>query len=196
MSYLHDNKKLMHRDIKPENLAVCSFTNPKGVIIDLDSLTQSEESTDHRRGTLCYLAPEVVRLKNWEKDGKQGCQPPAYTQSVDVWGLGISMASLSLGYPWHWAYFSKDKPAGSETLIVTNALHSEFKSRFEARMNRCSNPLDRAFLQWIIDMTEYRSSDRVSASELLARVSPVTEEVGKGAIALKKLSKRPLEENK
>lgn len=83
LTFLH-GKALMHRNINPNNLAVISFNNPKGLIIDLDSATEHHTSTDRMPGTLAYLAPEIVRLK-------KGTSILGYDRSIDVWALGLSI---------------------------------------------------------------------------------------------------------
>lgn len=46
LAFLHE-KGIMHRDISPNNLAVTSFEQPRGLIIDLDAATKDPESEDH-----------------------------------------------------------------------------------------------------------------------------------------------------
>lgn len=81
MSYLHDQKGIMHRDISPGNLAITSFSKPRGIIIDLDAATTDSTSTDHMKGTLPFLAPEIIALKSLKG---QGPQPLPYDKSVDT----------------------------------------------------------------------------------------------------------------
>ena len=192
LSYLHDQKGMMHRDINPNNLAVVSFTNPKGVILDLDSVTKAGDSTDHMRGTFPYLAPEILRLKNW--DGK-GAEPAPYTKSVDIWALGLSMSALYSGQPWRWEYFlPSGQTSKSSALPVTAPLYQKFQKRTQREIDSCADPYVERFLQWILDMTKYGTSNRISASNLLVQLEHATRDLGRGTLVLKGTSKRCLEE--
>lgn len=92
-SFLHIQKQVMHRDIKPSNLGIVTLNPPTGVVWDLEDGTKEKQSRDHSCGTLCYLAPEVVALKRYDEDLKNGIQstlPTPYDRSSDVWSLGMS----------------------------------------------------------------------------------------------------------
>jgi serine/threonine protein kinase len=52
----------MHRDIKPENI-LASAAPIRGVIIDFGCATWEKTSKDHMKGTIRYLAPEIIALK-------------------------------------------------------------------------------------------------------------------------------------
>lgn len=80
----------MHRDIKPSNLGIVTLDPPVGVIFDLDSATFEETSDDHMQGTLGFLAPEIVALKQWDTSKNRGVSPSSYGRKVDVWALGLS----------------------------------------------------------------------------------------------------------
>lgn len=192
LSYLHDQKSVMHRDINPSNLAVVSFGNPKGIILDLDSATPSPTSTDHMKGTLQYLAPEIMDWKNWNNVGQQ---PAPYGKSVDVWALGLSMFALYHGQPLRWASLVPRAEAPSTvSATVTRELHTEFHRRVRLRRASCLDPQAARFLEWIEQMTEYFPGDRISASEVLDLVLEAPKDRGKGSIVLKTGLKRPLEE--
>ena len=81
----------MHRDIKPENI-LASDSPIQAVIIDFGCETWERTSKDHMKGTIRYLAPEVVALK--EKTA-----PPntTYDVSADVWGMGLTAYELMHG---------------------------------------------------------------------------------------------------
>ena len=88
-AYLH-KQGIMHRDYKLENVAVVR-TSPDVniVLIDFGHAVKSTEETDHMKGTVRYLAPEVLALKNDRNSRPYNC-------SVDVWALGIIMLELSM----------------------------------------------------------------------------------------------------
>ena len=63
LAFLHEKKGVMHLDISPGNLAITSLEDPKGIIIDLDAAVKSEFCSDQSKGTLPYLAPEIIDLR-------------------------------------------------------------------------------------------------------------------------------------
>lgn len=190
LSFLHDQKHVMHRDINPNNLAIVSFSEPKGIIIDLDSITSSESSMDHMKGTLTYLAPEIITLKNWTRTDSQ---PPPYQKGVDIWALGLSMFALHFGQPFRWEYFLPSPKTSSKALTVTPNLHSEYHKRVR-RIEKSSRDTKTAqFVRWIAQMTEYSAKNRPSASEILNQTLEIPEVQGKGTISLKSSTKRSLE---
>lgn len=189
LSYLHDDKGMMHRDINPNNLAVLSFNHPKGIILDLDSVTRARDSTNHHKGTMSYLAPEIIELKDWEEKGPH---PPPYTNSVDIWALGLSMFALHSGQHWRWGYFLTGGETSSEK--VTRPLYEEFQKRMRRHIESCSDSNDVQLLEQIEAMTRYDSFERTSASKLFIRLSVITRVPGKGTIGLKGPPKRSFEE--
>lgn len=78
----------MHRDIKPGNIVI-STTPLQAVIIDFGCATWHTSSRDHMQGTIRYLAPEILALK----EGKAPLVA-TYGPKGDVWGLGLSMYEL------------------------------------------------------------------------------------------------------
>ena len=100
LAYLHEVKHIMHRDIKPLNIGIVTLNPPTGVIFDLDNATQEEASTDHCKGSLGYLAPEVVALKALDRNDKLGLAQallPPYGPKADVWGMGLSVFEIYFG---------------------------------------------------------------------------------------------------
>ena len=92
VDFLH-NVGLMHRDIKPQNLAVVSLMPPRAILIDFGHATWKPRSWNHKKGTVGYLAPEVMRLKFTDSQGRYRVDEP-YDNKVDVWGLGLSAYQL------------------------------------------------------------------------------------------------------
>jgi serine/threonine protein kinase len=62
LAFIH-SEGCMHRDIRPENVLVSS-SPLQAVIIDFDCATFDKTSKDHMKGTIRYLAPEVIALKH------------------------------------------------------------------------------------------------------------------------------------
>ena len=179
LSYLHDQKNIWHRDINPNKLAVISFHNPKGIILDLDAATRSLSSIDHTSGTLPYLAPEIVALKDGRED-----QP--FDKSVDIWALGLSMFDTHEEDFLLWLRLPpQEKPAtnGAQPRnSVTLGRYKKLQERIKEMKSNCKDAFTTSFIHWIEDMTGYSPKQRRSASALLGDVSAVTENLGRGTI--------------
>jgi serine/threonine protein kinase len=188
LSYLHDQKGVMHRDISPGNLAVVSFDKPKGIILDLDSATASESSTDHMQGTVPFLSPEIINLKAWKQEEEP---PPPYGKSVDIWALRLNVYALYTDQPFSWGRFALS--GARSTKLVTADLHEEFRRRLRQTIEAAEDSRAADFLRLIAGMTEFSAEDRISASTALvsALLLKGNEE---GTIASKTGQKRPREE--
>lgn len=86
LAWIHQ-KGVMHRDLKPQNLGLKSMKPPVAVVFDFGHATFKKSSTDHMKGTIWYLAPEVLALKC------RTSQKP-YNNAVDVWAMGLSLSQL------------------------------------------------------------------------------------------------------
>ena len=175
LSHLH-GKGIMHRDIKPANMAVRSLQNPIGVILDLDAAIISPTSTDHKQGTIRYLAPEIIALKKWDSKQQDRPQPmpPAYEKSVDVWALGLSMFALVTEKHWSWRHFSTkdddhlDRYSDERYDIFCERLEQLTSNSLQSGSG--DNPTLAFLLDSILNMTEGKPKNRPPASELLQRV--------------------------
>lgn len=184
LSYLHEQKGIMHRDISPGNLAVTSLNEPRGVILDLDAATRSVSSTDHMKGTLPYLAPEIMALKNWDGSCKQ---PPPYEKSIDTWALGLIMYALYTGQPFDWAFFGATTSGPVAT--VTPKAFTNFQDRLGKYRQNTKSSEAQLVLSTIARMTAWERTDRSSASEALQALKTRTSQ-GRGTIVVRKSHKR------
>ena len=190
LSYLHEQKSIMHRDISLGNLAVLSIHQPKGIIIDLDAATTNEFSTDHMKGTLPYLAPEIIDLKGWDGLGEQ---PPPYSRTVDTWALGLTMYALYTGRSFSWRLFDTF-PAG-KAATVTKEAHMNFQERLTKKVQAAEDPNVRLSLDLITGMTEWELADRLSASEALSLIPENRSRETRGLIMPKEAQKRQREDD-
>ena len=167
LSHLHE-KGIMHRDIKPENLAITSIKDPTGVILDLDGATTSKTSTDHMQGTVPYLAPEIIALKDWKP--RHGPIPCSYEKSDDIWALGLSMFALWTNHHWSWRYFSLNNDDKDDRYSDTK--HDLFRYRLKQVIEKPQEPRPEykpthdILSTFVLEMTQRAPTDRPSADKL------------------------------
>ena len=87
LDFLH-SKGIVHRDIKSDNILV----NKQGDIKLADfgyatQLTQAKRGTVSRVGTICWMAPELIKLEK------------KYDHKVDIWSFGIFAMEIADGEP-------------------------------------------------------------------------------------------------
>jgi serine/threonine protein kinase len=84
LDFIHSSG-CMHRDLKLDN--VLGSAQPlQAVIIDFGCATWDKTSSDHNKGTIRYLAPEIIAMKH------MNAAPNAtYDQSADVWSMGLTI---------------------------------------------------------------------------------------------------------
>jgi serine/threonine protein kinase len=90
LAFIH-REGCMHRDIRPENVLVSS-SPLQAVIIDFGCATFDKPSKDRMKGTIRYLAPEVIALKHGTASNDS-----TYNMAVDVWSLGLTAHELLSG---------------------------------------------------------------------------------------------------
>lgn len=172
LAYLHQNKGVMHRDIKPENLGVVSLRPLKGVIMDMDDATQIDFSNDHGKGTICYLAPEIIDLKLLS--GRIP-SPQPYGKAVDVWALGLTAFVIVEGGLVKWNEFDRvvtDAPTLHDTRnFVTARRYDDFlRHRLQRIPLHPDNPRFRPYLDTIRNMLAWKSDQRITASDALIAI--------------------------
>lgn len=177
LAFLHEKKGVMHLDISPGNLAITSLEDPKGIIIDLDAAVKSEFCSDHSKGTLAYMAPEIIRLRI-----NRSNQP--FEKSVDIWALGICMFDLSQGEFIWWGRENR----------VSQDRYEKFLEKIGKMQTRAENNFEVDFCDWIEAMTAFRPENRKTAGVLYSQVSDVAKKMDRGSIVLQRTAKRPREE--
>lgn len=97
LDYLHNVVGIMHRDIKPANVLIhwVSKDKPLLVFTDFGHSTFGTTSRNHRRGTIKYLAPEVLALKR-ESRQVVPLHVDDYDLKADVWSWGLTVAHLAI----------------------------------------------------------------------------------------------------
>ncbi len=86
VKYLHA-RGIVHRDIKPENILCLDADDDSKIIISdfgLSKFATPKELMKVACGTLCYVAPEVLKCSG-------------YGFSVDIWSIGVIMYLLLRG---------------------------------------------------------------------------------------------------
>ncbi|KAL8771399.1 MAG: hypothetical protein Q9194_004890 [Teloschistes cf. exilis] len=97
LEYLHDrNPSIRHRDIKPENILV-KWRGADGIYVKFADfgLSKAAEILKTCCGTLLRAAPDIY-LKIADP---VGAAEDTYGVSVDIWSLGVVIASLACGLP-------------------------------------------------------------------------------------------------
>lgn len=197
VNYLHTEKGIMHRDLNPNNLGVVSFTPPKGVLLDLDSATLSETSSDHMQGTIKYLAPEIIDLKGWSEPPKE--RVPPYSREVDIWALGLSMYTALAEQSWSWASFASEGAGKGRTNAerhaarqdyVQSLAYSSFQKDLQRRNKSFPDERHRQMLALVKRMTEWNPFGRPTAAEALAISGNIPRSHGRGTISAKITRKR------
>ncbi len=146
--YCHNTHHLIHRDIKPENIVVFRVNDEKELydvkLIDFgisEIFTKLEPNNDYKiRGSLNYIAPEVLRHK--------------FDEKCDIWSCGVILYILVIGkYP----FVGKDKNE-----ILYNIEHGNYT--FPEEFIEKSSPEIRDLIQQCLKVNP---SDRISAKKAI-----------------------------
>jgi serine/threonine protein kinase len=91
---------IIHRDLKFGNILVVQLHPLRVVITDFGHATISTNSQDHLKGTISYLPPEIIELKERSKDPNRIPPSPTihWTYKSDVYSYGLVGWALRHGY--------------------------------------------------------------------------------------------------
>ena len=169
-----EQKEIIHRDIKPLNLGILNFATFQGVILDLDEAIIGPASWDHSRGTVNFLAPEVLNLKDWDekvvKDPKV-CPPP-YDSKIDVFALGLSIHGLLHDQDFSWQRFADEKNPLPERQFLTSGIFNNYWThlRTEIQDVQSLETLFRFLVMIVGRMTAYYPAQRSDARYVFALI--------------------------
>ncbi|KAH8743999.1 kinase-like domain-containing protein [Diaporthe sp. PMI_573] len=129
---------IMHRDISPQNLLVFSHQPPTAAICDFGKSKQGTKGNKTSLGPPAFTAPEVGNQEE-------------YTNSIDVFSLGLSMLATFTAWTWPGPMSSPN----NHTMIL------EHLASLQGRMPDDLGALLRSMLAW-------DPGDRLTAEQALA----------------------------
>lgn len=181
LDHLHTAKGMMHRDINPNNLGIIESNPPRGVILDLDSVTDETHSYEHALGTLPYMAPELIDIRLWHEQAtseqrENFYENVHYDTAVDIWSLGFSLWTMIKTKAPSWSVL--DPPAEREpgqkanTAYVTQGRYNTWRTMLaRTRNNRdMSDHCQLTLLHLCEQMMQWDSDDRPTAADLLKQI--------------------------
>jgi serine/threonine protein kinase len=121
LAYVH-SLNILHRDIKPNNIVYHSTSPIHAIIVDFGCSDPSPTSLRHDRGTIPYLAPEVMRVKDGEST-----QPFSFPS--DVWSLGVTLVDFLMGKQFNQHLGKASVYQSFKNIMATNTVelhHPEF----------------------------------------------------------------------
>ena len=154
----------MHCDLKPENILLESKNSDKIKIIDLglSQTLKKNKSLRLERGSIYYLAPEMIKQK--------------YDHKVDIWSAGVIFYILMTGKP--------PFNATSKTGIDYNAVKQKILKGKVDLLNKAFKNVDPQVPEIIKLMLTFDPLTRPEAKQILslpwfaAEVSPIEKNGG------------------
>jgi serine/threonine protein kinase len=138
----------MHRDIKLDNV-LGSVQPLQAVIIDFGQATWDKTSSDHVKGTIRYLAPEIIAMKHMTA-------PPnaTYDQSADIWSMGLTIFEFICRFKLNQNF-------------ITSSAHRNIMSQDHWDKQHASDPEAQSLFDLLKHLLAWNPAERISAKEAL-----------------------------
>jgi serine/threonine protein kinase len=138
----------MHRDIKLDN--VLGSAQPlQAVIIDFGVATWDKTSSDHMKGTIRYLAPEIMAIKHMNAPANA-----TYDQSADIWSVGLTIFEFLCRFKLNFHF-------------ITSSSHRNIMSQDHWNKQHASDQEVQNLFDLLKQMLAWDPSERISAKEAL-----------------------------
>lgn len=147
LAHVH-SLNMLHRDIKPNNIVYHSTSPVHAIIVDFGCSEPDPTSMRHHRGTITYLAPEVMRVKNG-----QSTQPFSFPS--DVWSLGVTLVDFLLSKQF-------------QQQLGNAAIYKKFKNTMATNTVELHYP---DFWNLVLELLEWDSEVRLTAMEVAQRLT-------------------------
>ena len=91
---------IVHRDLKLDNVLVARLNPLLIVVTDFGHTTTAENSRDHMKGTISYLPPEIIKLKEKSRASEAISLEPTlhWSSKSDVYSYALIGVELLHGY--------------------------------------------------------------------------------------------------
>lgn len=147
LNFIHANG-CMHRDIKLDNI-LASVQPLQAVIIDFGHATWDRTSKDHMKGTIRYLAPEIISIKHMNA-------PPdaTYDQNADVWSMGLTVFEFVCRFRLNHNF-------------ITSSAHRNIMNQEHWNKQHASDQEMQNLFDLLKQMLAWAPSERISAKDAL-----------------------------
>jgi serine/threonine protein kinase len=147
LDFIHSSG-CMHRDIKLDN--VLGSAQPlQAVIIDFGHATWDKESSDHMKGTIRYLAPEIIAIKHMNAPLNA-----AYDQSADIWSMGLTIFEFLC----RWRFNQN---------FITSSAHRNIMSQEHWNKHHTADQEMQRLFELLKQMLAWDPGERISAKDAL-----------------------------
>jgi serine/threonine protein kinase len=138
----------MHRDIKLDNV-LASVQPLQAVIIDFGQATWDKTSSDHMKGTIRYLAPEIIAMKHMTAPANA-----TYNQSADIWSMGLTIFEFICRFKLNQNF-------------ITSAAHRNIMSQDHWNKQHASDREVQNLFDLLKQMLAWEPTERITATEAL-----------------------------